>query len=123
VASIVAARQHASVGLKLDCPTSFRAWLIRPGKPPERVYRRQEVRFPFIEIRINARNWLPPKTYSEKDLAEMCRYAEEPRLAPMPPCNMLEANGEEGANRPALLIREWPATTASRFSGKFAPNL
>ena len=33
-----------------------------------------------------------------------------PRYIPM-----LEANGEEGANRPALLIREWLATTASRI--------
>ena len=84
VASTLARRQRTTVGLKLDCPTSFRAWLIRPGKPPERVYRRQEVQCPFVEIRINARNWLPPKIYREKQLAEMRLYAEEPRLAPMP---------------------------------------
>jgi hypothetical protein len=69
-ASTLALRQNAIVRLKLDYPGSFHAWLLKPGRKPVRVYRPEQVRCPFIELRVNARSWLPPLNWSEEKAAQ-----------------------------------------------------
>ena len=39
-ASTLALRQNAIVRLKLDYPGSLRAWLLKPGRKPVRVFHR-----------------------------------------------------------------------------------
>jgi hypothetical protein len=75
-ASTLALRQNAIVRLKLDYPGSLRAWLLKPGRKPVRVYRSEQVRCPFIELRVNARNWLPPLKLGETKAAQASRQLE-----------------------------------------------